>query len=68
MFNEAAELGNISASYNLGVIYLDQTDKEMFSFGSAYDNFKKASYSGHTVAAYNIAVMHFLGIGTFKSC
>jgi len=23
---------------------------------------------GHTMAAYNIGVMHFTGLGTFKSC
>jgi TPR repeat protein len=40
----------------------------MFSFGQAYDHFKKASYNGNTLAAYNVAVMHYLGIGTFKSC
>jgi TPR repeat protein len=50
------------------VIYLDIRDKEMFSFGQAYDHFKKASYIGNTLAAYNVAVMHYLGIGTFKSC
>ena len=68
LFKEAVELGSSTASYNLGVIYLDIRDKEMFSFGQAYDHFKKASYNGHTLAAYNLAVMHYLGIGTFKSC
>jgi TPR repeat protein len=68
LFNEAAELGSSLAHFNLGVIYLDATNKETFSFGKAYDHFKKASLSGNTVAAYNIAVMHYLGIGTFKSC
>lgn len=50
------------------MIYLDASDKENFSFATAYDNFKKSSLSGNTIAAYNIAVMHYLGIGTFKSC
>jgi TPR repeat protein len=56
------------AHYNLGVIYLDTHDKENFSFGTAYDHFKKAALAGNTAAAYNIALMHYLGIGTFKSC
>lgn len=68
LFKEAVEAGSITASFNLGVIHLDQSDLEIFSFGQAYDYFKTASYSGHTQAAYNVAVMHHLGIGTFKSC
>jgi uncharacterized protein len=68
LFKEAAGLGSSVANYNLGVIYLDSNDKDNFSFGLAYDHFKKASLSGNTAAAYNIALMHFLGIGTFKSC
>ena len=68
LFNEAAELGSSEARFNLGVIYLDATKKEAFLFGKAYDHFKKASLSGNTVAAYNIAVTHYLAIGTFKSC
>lgn len=68
LFKEAAELGSSLANYNLGVIYLDSRETETFSFGHAYDHFKKAALSGNTVAAYNIAVMHFLGVGTFKSC
>jgi len=50
------------------MIYLDATNKETFSFGKAYDHFKKASLSGKTIAAYNIVVIHYLDIGTFKSC
>ena len=68
LFDEAVDLGSTVANYNLGVIYLDARDKELFSFGKAYDYFKKASYHGHTSAAFNVTVMHFLGIGTFKSC
>lgn len=68
LFKEAADLGSNLSHFNLGVIYLDANNKETFSFGQAYDHFKKASLSGNTVAAYNIAVMHYLGIGTFKSC
>lgn len=68
LFKEAAELNNSVANYNLGVIHLDASDKETFSFGLAYDHFKKSSLNGNTVAAYNIAIMHYLGIGTFKSC
>ena len=39
-----------------------------FSFSEAYDYFKKAAEKGHTFSAYNVAIMHFLGIGTFESC
>jgi len=27
-----------------------------------------AAEKGHTFSAYNVAVMHLLGIGTFESC
>jgi len=39
-----------------------------FSFSDAYDYFKQAAEKGHTFSAYNVAIMHFLGIGTFESC
>lgn len=39
-----------------------------FSFSLAYEYFRKAAEKGHTFAAYNVAIMHLLGIGTFESC
>lgn len=38
------------------------------SFSKAYDYFRKGAERGHTFSAYNVAVMHFLGLGTFESC
>ena len=64
----AAEKDNVLAHFNLGAIHLDETDKENFSFSKAYDRFKTAASLGHTLAAYQIAVMHYTGLGTFKSC
>ena len=47
---------------------MDETNKETFSFSKAYEQFKTAASLGHTMAAYNLGVMHFTGLGTFKSC
>ena len=71
-FEKAADKGNVNALYNLGCYYLQQksaTNKNLtFSFSDSYDQFKKAAEKGHTFSAYNVAIMHFLGIGTFESC
>ena len=40
----------------------------MFSFSKAYDKFKEAATYGHTLSGYNLGVMHYTGLGTFKSC
>ena len=58
----------MQSHYNLGTIHLDETEKSTFSFSKAYDHFKTAASLGHTMAAYNIGVMHYVGLGTFKSC
>jgi uncharacterized protein len=71
MFESAAEKGNVNALYNMGCFYLQsktQSKNVTFSFSEAYDYFKKAAEKGHTFSAYNVAIMHFLGIGTFESC
>ena len=34
----------------------------------AYDNFKFAAAKGHTLSAYELGVMNYIGLGTFKSC
>ena len=47
---------------------MDETNKDTFSFSKAYEQFKTAASLGHTMAAYNLGVMHFTGLGTFKSC
>ena len=65
---KAASKDNLHASFNLGCLYLDSTDKDNFSLSKAYEKFKLAALRGHTISSYNVGVMHFLGIGTFKSC
>lgn len=49
-------------------MHLNSKTKNPFSFSEAYDYFRKAAEKGHTFSAYNIAIMHLLGIGTFESC
>ena len=39
---------------------MDETEAKTFSFSKAYDHFKTAASLGHTLAAYNIGVMHFV--------
>ena len=31
-------------------------------------HFKTAAEKGHTLAAYNLGIMHFTGLGTYQSC
>jgi len=57
----------LNAKYNLGVLSMDP-NFEQFSFSRAYESFKSAASKGHTMSAYNIGVMNFIGLGTFKSC
>jgi len=74
MFDKSAAKGNVNAMYNLGCFYLSKKPMPAslknisFSFSEAYDHFKQAAEKGHTFSAYNVAVMHFLGVGTFESC
>lgn len=68
LLDKAVEKNNVQAHFNLGAIRLDETNKDTFSFSKAYDHFKNAATLGHTLAAYNIGVMHYTGLGTFKSC
>jgi TPR repeat protein len=58
----------MNAYYNLGCFYLSNPMNSSQSFSKAYDMFKIAAEKGHTISAFNIAIMHFLGIGTYKSC
>jgi TPR repeat protein len=79
-FIKSAALGSPNALYNLGSMQLnaqfvkDNTKKKgkdtdsVFSFTKAYDYFRQAAERGHTFAAYNVAIMHLLGVGTFESC
>jgi len=73
-FKAAARYGSVNAKYNIGSLYLsgdvinDPEDKVEFSFSSAYEYFRQAAEKGHTLAAYNIAIMHFTGLGTYQSC
>ena len=69
LFEKAASKGNVNAYYNMGCYHLSGLDKNStFSFSDAYDYFKRGAEQGHTFSAYNVAIMHFLGIGTFESC
>jgi TPR repeat protein len=68
LLEKSVEKNNVQAHFNMGAIRLDETEKDTFSFSKAYDHFKSAASLGHTLAAYNIGVMHYTGLGTFKSC
>mmetsp|Transcript_9554 Transcript_9554/g.13036 ORF Transcript_9554/g.13036 Transcript_9554/m.13036 type:complete len:159 (-) Transcript_9554:840-1316(-) len=68
LLERAADKNNVQAHFNLGAIYLDETVLDTFSFSKAYDHFKSAASMGHTLASYNLGVMHYTGLGTFKSC
>ena len=64
----ASNMGNVNAHYNLGCLSLSHAKNTTFSYSDAYSYFKVAAEKGHTLSAYNVAIMHFLGIGTFESC
>ena len=70
-FRKAARFGSINAKFNLGILYLSQEklvipgEEIYFSFSEAYQLFREAAEKGHTLAAYNIAIMHYSGIGTY---
>mmetsp|Transcript_17989 Transcript_17989/g.30625 ORF Transcript_17989/g.30625 Transcript_17989/m.30625 type:complete len:329 (+) Transcript_17989:1159-2145(+) len=77
-FTKSSEYDYPNAIFNLGSLYLQDTqfaipgsksgEKVYFSFSKAYSHFKHAAEKGHTLAAYNVAVMHYLGLGTYQSC
>jgi TPR repeat protein len=46
----------------------ESESKLEFSFATAYKYFMEAAEKGHTLAAYNLAVMHHIGLGTYQSC
>ena len=67
-FLKASKMGNLNGYYNMGCYFLSGYYNVTFSFGEAYDYFKVAAEKGHTFSVYNVAIMHFLGIGTYESC
>lgn len=77
-FKASASKGYINAKFNLGALYLSglefnlpksESDKKLqFSFSKAYQHFMEAAEKGHTMGAYNIAIMHHVGLGTYQSC
>lgn len=77
-FKAAADLGYVNAQFNLGSLYLSGESinlpksaderKLEFSFSKAYKHFTLAAEKGHTLSAYNIAIMHHVGLGTYQSC
>lgn len=77
-FKASANKGYVNAKFNLGALYLSglefnlpksESDKKLqFSFSKAYQYFMEAAEKGHTMGAYNIAIMHHVGLGTYQSC
>lgn len=67
-FEKAANAGNLNAKYNTGVLWLQEDNSEQFSYNKAYENFKSAAAKGHTLSSYNLGVMNYLGLGSYKSC
>lgn len=65
---KAANAGNLNARYNMGVLWMDPIDNDHFSYSKAYEQFKFAASQGHTMSSYNLGVMNFIGLGTYKSC
>jgi TPR repeat protein len=54
--------------YNMGCMFLTGGKNFTYSFSEAYDYFKMGAERGHTFSAYNVAIMHMIGLGTFESC
>jgi TPR repeat protein len=65
---KAASKDSLHANFNLGCLHLDSNESKTFSLSKAYEKFKISAVRGHTLASYNVGVMHYLGMGTFKSC
>jgi hypothetical protein len=65
---KASSKDSLHANFNLGCLHLDSNESKTFSLSKAYEKFKLSAVRGHTLASYNVGVMHYLGMGTFKSC
>ena len=65
---KASSKDSLHANFNLGCLFLDSNEAKTFSLSKAYEKFKIAAIRGHTLSSYNVGVMHYLGMGTFKSC
>lgn len=48
-------------------MWLD-VEADQLSYSKSYENFKFAASKGHTMSSYNLGVMNFIGLGTYKSC
>ncbi len=59
---EAAKLGNIEGTYNLGIDYFQGIGIKQ-NYKKAYQLFKVAAYHGHVDAQYNLALCFYKGHG-----
>jgi TPR repeat protein len=57
-----AELGDVEAQYNLGVMYDEGTSVEQ-DFGKAAEWYRKAADQGFMEAQYNLGMMYYHGQG-----
>ena len=62
-------MGTLYLSGEIIIPFKSDSDENVeLSFSRAYDYFRDAAEKGHTLAAYNVAIMHFTGLGTYQSC
>ncbi len=64
-FQKAAEQGNASAQYNLGVMY-DNGQGVKKDYKKAIELYKKAAEQGNASAQSNLGVMYYYGRGVKK--
>jgi TPR repeat protein len=60
-----AELGDVEAQYNLGVMYDEGTSVEQ-DFGKAAEWYRKAAEQGFVDAQANLGMMYYHGIGVSR--
>ena len=60
-----AELGDVEAQYNLGVMYDEGTGVEQ-DFGKAAEWYRKAAERGFLEAQYNLGMMYYHGQGVLR--
>ena len=66
---KAATQYDPDALYNIGTFYLTgRTKLGKANYDSAVTYFNRAISYGHTLAAYNLGLIHMHGIGSYKSC
>ena len=66
---KAATQYDPDALYNIGTFYLTgKTKTGKANYDQAVTYFNRAISYGHTLAAYNLGLIHMHGIGSYKSC